>query len=243
MSCQVKMPAPLWPFGQVSLLLRAEPVSMRQWVTRAQPERVLFCVAAVGVGAGLYGVAMGCWRDALQALYTGIKLPLVILLTTLGNGLLNGMLAPLLGLNLTFRQSLMAVLTTFTIATVMLGAFSPLAAFVVWNTAPLTGATRLPSVEYGFLQLTHVVFIASAGIMGNHCLVPLLRQWSGSASVAYKALVAWLAVNLLLGSQIAWVLRPFIWDPARPVEFIGPEYLRGSFYETVFDATRRLFFP
>jgi hypothetical protein len=93
---------------------------------------------------------MGAWRDAWQALYTGIKLSLVILLTTHGHTLLNGLLAPLLGLNLTFRQS------------------------------------------------------------------------------------------LLLGSQICWVLRPFIWDPARPVEFLGPEYPRGSFYETVFEAARRL---
>jgi hypothetical protein len=77
-------------------------------------------------------------------------------------------------------------------------------------------------------------------VTGNLCLVPLLRQWSGSAVIARKVLLAWLAVNLLLGSQICWVLRPFIWDPARPVEFLGPEYLHGSFYETVFEAARRL---
>jgi hypothetical protein len=179
----------------------------------------------------------------LQALYTGVKFPLVILLTTLGNGLINGMLAPLLGLNLSFRQCLMAVLMTFTIASALLGAFSPVAAFVVWNMPPLTGATHLASPEYGFLQLTYVAFIASAGVTGNVCLLPTLRQWSGSAVVARNVLLAWLAVNLLLGSQISWVLRPFIWDPSRPVEFIGPEFLRGSFYETVFEAARRLIFP
>jgi hypothetical protein len=134
----------------------------------------------------------------------------------------------------------MTVLLTFTIAAVLLGAFSPIAAFVVWNTPPLTAATRLTSPEYGFMQLTLAVFIAFAGLTGNTCLEPLLRQWSGSAAVARNVLFAWLTVNLLLGSQICWVLRPFIWDPARPVEFLGPEYLRGSFYETVFEAARRL---
>jgi hypothetical protein len=146
----------------------------------------------------------------------------------------------LLGLNLNFRQCLLAILLTFAIAAVMLGGLSPIAAFVVWNTPPLAAATRLVAPEYGLLQLTHVAFIAFAGVTGNLCLVPLLRQWSGSAVIARKVLLAWLAVNLLLGSQICWVLRPFIWDPARPVEFLGPEYLHGSFYETVFEAARRL---
>ena len=31
-----------------------------------------------------------------------------------------------------------------------------------------------------------------------------------------------------------------IWDPARPVEFTGPEYFRGSFYKSVFGALRRV---
>jgi len=234
------IPASAWNPSETCLLLQAKPAVIGGWVTRWQPARVWFCVAAVVVGAGLYGAAMGSWRDALQALYTGIKLPLVILLTTLGNGLLNGMLAPLLGLNLGFRQSLMVVLMTFAITAVILGALSPVAAFIVWNTPPLTGMTRLSSVEYGFLQLTLVVFIAFAGVTGNRALVPLLREWSGSARTARCVLLAWLTVNLLLGSQICWVLRPFIWDPSRPVEFIGPEYLRGSFYETVFNAVRQL---
>jgi len=228
------------PPNQISVLLRAQPASLQDWLKHWRTQRVFWCMAMVVMGAGLYGAVMGAWRDAWQALYTGIKLPLVILLTTLGNTLLNGMLAPLLGLNLTFRQSLLMVQMTFTIAAVMLGAFSPIAAFVVWNTPPLTAATRLVSPEYGMLQLTLVAFIAYAGVTGNLCLMPLLRQLSGSATVARNVLLSWLAVNLLLGSQICWVLRPFIWDPARPVEFLGPEYLRGSFYETVFEAVRRL---
>lgn len=222
------------------MLLRAQPATLVDWLKRWRTQRLTWCVTIIIIGAGLYGAVMGAWRDVLQGLYTGIKLPLVILLTTLGNTLLNGMLAPLLGLNLTFRQSLLIVLMTFAIAAVMLGALSPVAAFIVWNTPPLTAATRLASAEYGLLQLTLVIFIAYAGVSGNLCLMPLLRQWSGSSFVARNVLLAWLAVNLLLGSQICWVLRPFIWDPARPVEFLGPEYLRGSFYETVFEAARRL---
>ena len=128
---------------------------------------IAFCVVAIVAGAGTYGAVMGSWSTPLQAFYAGIKLPLVILLTTLGNGLLNGMLAPLLGLNVSFRQSLLVVLMTFAIASLILGALSPVALFVVWNTPPLTAGTHESSPEYGFLQLTLAVFVAYAGIVGN----------------------------------------------------------------------------
>lgn len=226
----------------IGAFLRAEPERFHEWVMRRQGNLVGFCVVAIVVGAGSYGAVMGCWRDATQALYTGIKLPLVILLTTLGNGLLNGMLAPLLGLNVTFRQSLAVVLMSFAVTAMVLGALSPVALFIVWNTPPLTAGTKLSSPEYALLQLTLAVFVALAGVLGNVRLVPLLRQWAGSPAIARNVLLAWLAGNLFLGSQISWVLRPFIWEANRPVEFIGRDCFQGSFFETVFEAARRLIF-
>lgn len=240
MNAGVHTPTSSWDLRQVRLLLQAEPAWLGAWASAQRAGSAAWCVSAICVGAGLYGAAMGLWRDPWQALYTGIKLPLVIVLTTLGNGLLNGMLAPLLGLNLGFRQSLVLVLISFAIASIILGALSPVALFVVWNTPPLTADTRLSSPEYGVLQLTLTGFIAMAGILGNLRLLPLLRQFTNKAAVARRVLLAWLAGNLFLGSQICWVLRPFIWDPAGPVEFIGRQYFRGSFYETVFEAARRL---
>ena len=228
--------------GSVDDFLRVGPECLREWVVFRQPRLLRFCAVAIVIGAGLYGAAMGCWRDSWQALYTGIKLPLVMLLTTLGNGLLNGMLAPLLGLNVPFRQSLAMVLTSFAVAAIVLGAFSPVVLFVVWNTPPLTAGTKLSSPEYGFLQLTLAAFIALAGVLGNVRLLPLLRQWTRKPAAARNVLLAWLAVNLFLGSQVSWVLRPFIWDPSRPVEFVGREYLRGSFFETIFNAVCKLIF-
>lgn len=228
--------------NSVGVFLRAGPECFHEWVAHRQLNLTAFCVTAIVIGAGSYGLVMGSWRDPLQALYTGIKLPLVILLTTLGNGLLNGMLAPLLGLNVNFRQSLTVVLMSFAVAAIVLGALSPVAWFVVWNTPPLTAGTTSSSPEYGFMQLTLAVFVALAGVIGNVRLLPLLRQWTGSAATARNVLLAWLAGNLFLGSQISWVLRPFIWDAKRPVEFIGPEHFQGSFFETIFNAVCRLVF-
>src|SRR5258708_306057 len=108
-------------FVQVPALVRAVPSTLRDWLERPRPHRAAFCVLTIVLGAGMYGAVMGWWRSPLQALFTGIKLPLLILLTTLGNALLNAMLAPLLGLNLSGRQCLTVILMTFAIAAVMLG--------------------------------------------------------------------------------------------------------------------------
>lgn len=224
----------------VGEFLRAEAENTRGWILGHTSGLVWFCALAIAIGAGLYGAAIGSWREPLQALYTGIKLPLAILLTTLGNGLLNGMLAPLLGLNVTLRQSLALVLFGFAITALILGALSPVAWFMVWNTPPLNAATQLSSPEYGFLQLTLTGFVALAGITGCVRLWPLLCDWAKSRTVAGNVLGAWLMTNLFLGSQVCWVLRPFIWDPAGPPRFLGREYLRGSFFETVFAAACRL---
>src|SRR6266480_4914652 len=106
--------------------LRADSRRLQEWTVESQTELVRLCLLAIVLGAGVYGAVIGCWWAPLQALYVAIKLPLLILLTTLGNGLLNGMLAPLLGLNITFRQSLTSVLISFAIASAILAALSPL---------------------------------------------------------------------------------------------------------------------
>ena len=142
--------------------IRADASVFREWMARRRLGLFWVCLGSIVVGAGLYGAVMGAWRDAAQGFYTAVKLPLVLLLTTLGNGLLNAMLAPLLGLNITFRQSFVLVLISFSIAAIVLGALAPVALFIVWNTPALTGQTTLVSREYGFLQLTLAFFVGVA---------------------------------------------------------------------------------
>ena len=225
---------------QIPVLLRGELEPVRRWTQEWAGTRARLYVAVILLGAGVYGFSMGWWRSPLQALYTALKLPLVILLTTAGNAMLNGMLAPLLGLNINFRQSLSVVLISFTIAAAIMGAFSPPVFFLVWNTPPASASSNLPSLAYSFMQLSHVALIAFAGVAANVRLFPLLQSLGQSTAVAYKVLFAWLAGNLLLGSQICWVLRPFIGPPEMKVQFLGRHPFQGSLYETVFEAARHL---
>jgi len=225
---------------QIPTLLGGQPDALKAWAARWEPSRVLGYVAMIFAGAGLYGAAMGYWRSPIQAGYNVVKVPLVILTTTLGTALINGMLAPFLGLNRGFRQALMLVLMSFTIAAAILGSFAPIVFFIVWNTPSLAGQTQVPLAAYNFVQLTQVVVIAFAGAAANVRLFRLLHSLSGSSRVALKILFAWLVGNLFLGSQLCWILRPLIGSPVLPVEFIRPNAFQGNFYETVFHAIGHL---
>ena len=220
---------------ELSVLLRGEVASLEAWSAQWHPQRILTHLGVIVVGAGLYGAAMGCWRDPVQALYTAIKFPLIILLTATGNALLNAMLAPLLGLNISFRQSFLAILMSFTIAGAILGSFAPIMAFVIWNSPPISLHPHGSSGPYSFILLTAVLVITFAGMTSNLRLLQLLRHLSGERrSVAFRVLIAWMMGNLFFGSQLSWILRPFIGSPGLPVQFLRHDALKGNFYETIF---------
>jgi hypothetical protein len=226
----------------IATLLRGEAEALQGWLQGGDAFRLARELGVILIGTSCYGAAMGWWRSPEQAMFVAIKFPLIILLTTLGNALLNAMLAPLLGLNLTFRQSLRTILMSFTISAAILGAFSPLVAFMVWNAPPLTTDTTHSTV-YGFIKLTHVLVIAFAGIVGNARMFQLLVSLAGgNRRVAWRVQFAWLAVNLFLGSQLSWILRPFIGAPFLPVQFLRPHIaLEGNFYENIFHTVLQFF--
>jgi hypothetical protein len=62
--------------------------------------------------------------------------------------------------------------------------------------------------------LTHVAAIAYAGVAGNVRLLQLLRVLHGGTNgLAGRVLLAWLAGNLLVGTQVSWIISPFIGSP------------------------------
>ena len=223
----------------MDLLLRGKLGPLAAWTEHWNTRRFWLHIAVIVMGAGLYGAAMGCWRDPQQALYVAVKFPLILLLTVIGNALLNGMLAPLLGLNIPFRRSFSAILMSFAIASAILGAFSPIMAFWIWNAPTMTSASA--GTVYSFMLLAHVTVIALAGVTGNVRLFQLLEKLGGSQATAWRVLLAWLAGNLFLGSQLCWILRPFIGSPNLPVEFLRQTAFQGNFYEAVFHSLTTIF--
>ena len=109
----------------------------------------------------------------------------------------------------------------------------PLAAFLAWNVPPLVSAREHSGAVYGLVKLVHVGVIAFAGVASNLRLLQLLRALSPTAAVARRVLAAWLAGNLFLGSQLTWILRPFIGSPDLPVQFLRDGAFAGNFYENL----------
>jgi len=238
-------PSPL-PAGRIDGLLRNNDVVMAAWLERWNLGQTLRQAGIIVLGAGAFGAAMGSWRAPEQALWSGLKLPGILLATSAGNVLINGMLAPLLGIRLRLHAATAAVLTSFSLAALMLGAFSPLMLFLSWNLPPPVPGVAVTVAARSVMLLSLVGMVAFAGVTANVRLLGLIRRLAPGRSAALLLLFSWLTVNLLVGSQLSWIARPFIGKADIPVRFLDPHAFEGSFFEELAHTAGELwthFFP
>jgi hypothetical protein len=144
----------------------------------------------------------------------------------------------LLGLNIRFYQSFSAIAMSFTVTAAILGAFSPVIAFLVWNAPGMS--SKMSGSAYSIILLAHVLTIALAGTTGNLRLFQLLLSFNSQRAAALRVLGAWLTGNLFLGTQLTWIFRPFIGSPGLPVQFLRPDAFHGNFYEAIFRAIHHI---
>ena len=201
------------------------------WLDAPTSRRVASVALTACAGLAAYGFTVGFWRDPVMGLYVAVKLPLLVALTLGCNGLLNGLLGLLLGTGLGFRQSLLALLSSFALAALILGSLAPVTFFLTLN-APLPTAASAASAHAAYLVI-HTVLIGFAGITANLHLHRLLATRAPTAAVATATLLAWLGGNAFLGAQFSWILRPFFGSPGLKVEFLRPHPMVGNFYQAV----------
>ncbi len=207
------------------------------WLDAPTPRRVASVALTACAGLAIYGFTVGFWRDPVMGAYVAVKLPLLVALTLGCNGLLNGLLGLLLGTGLGFRQSLLALLSSFALAALILGSLAPVTFFLAWN-APPPSAPGAANAHATYL-VAHTALIGFAGITANLHLHRLLAVKAPTAAAATATLLAWLAGNGFLGAQFSWILRPFFGTPRLKVQFLRPDPFDGNFYETVWNATNR----
>jgi len=133
-----------------------------------------------------YGFTIGVWRDPLQGVYAGLKFPLVVILATLFNGFINGMLGKLYGASLSLHEAMRAISTSFIIASILLGSLSPVFLFLAMSAPPLGSAGG--NDAYALILLGHVAAIAVAGIVANLRLYSLIRSATADNSSARRVL-------------------------------------------------------
>ncbi len=201
------------------------------------PRKIAKTAGIMALALAAYGFSTGFWRSPEMGLYVAVKMPLLVACTLGCNGILNGLLGLLLG-GLGFRESLLALLSTFAAAALILGSLAPVT-FMMALDAPTPDSPQAASAHAGYLVF-HVLLIAVAGIVGTLTLRRILTDRCAGPGIARITLLSWLAGNGFLGAQFSWILRPFFGSPDLEVAFLRDDPMRGSFHETVWYSLRKM---
>jgi hypothetical protein len=190
------------------------------------------------MGGFLYGAVMGAFggfagQRLLQVLFSGLKVPLLILasfaLTLPSFFVLN----TLLGLRRDFPQALRAVVASQAAMAIVLAALAPYTA--VWYCS--TG-------HYHHATLFNGLMFATACFAARW---PLKRRYQPliDRNPRHRTMLTlWLVLYVFVAIQMAWILRPFIGDPERPTTFFREDTWGNAYLvvgKLIWDAIARLF--
>ncbi|WP_237170637.1 hypothetical protein [Paludisphaera borealis] len=170
-------------------------------------------LAVVVVFGTFYGAVMGAYGglDAdrpWQMLYSGLKVPLLLTSAFLLSLPTFFVLNTLLGLRADFPRVARALVSTQAGLTVVLASLAPITAF-----AYISGISYQPAILFNALMF------GTASVSAQSLLRREYRELIIRDPAHRVMLRAWLVVYVFVGVQMGWVLRPFIGDPGRPVQF------------------------
>ena len=201
---------------------------------------LLFCLLWLFGGLFVYGFAIGLWRAPLQAWYGAIKTPVLMAVTLSGTAVANWMMASLLGVSMSFRQTLVIQLMGYVVLVTILLSLVPLAFFVDFTVPSPLGSGAL--VGHAVVTIFQVLAVAGAGVAAHVRLYHLILHACHNRSIATLVLLVWMANNLFLGSHLSWYFRPFIGNPSIPVEFFSNQaFVEGSFWGDLSEKASRLY--
>jgi hypothetical protein len=172
----------------------------------------------LAVACGLfYGAVMGTYSGLApgrfhQLLYSGVKVPLLLLVTFLLCLPSFFVINTVAGLREDFAQVLRAVVGAQSCVTVVLASLAPFT--VIWYLS--CGDYRLAILFNAFM---FGLAALAAQVVVRRYYGPLVRR-----SPRHRLLLrAWFVLYAFVGIQMGWVLRPFIGAPQVPVAFFRSE--------------------
>ncbi len=176
-----------------------------------------------------YGIVMGFFAGRpRQALYSGTKVPLLLVISTLICLPNFFMLNTVLGLRDDFAAASRGILSSQGTVAACLMAL-----------APVTALGYASSSHYPFATVLNGAMFAVASIAGQMCLVRHYRPLIARNPRHRVTLRAWLVLYIFVAVQLAWILRPFIGAPSMRVRFLRPDAW-GNAYVHVADAVWKL---
>ena len=147
-------------------------------------------------------------------LLAALKIPLLFLLTLLICAIALYILNLAYGMQLHFMPSMTLMLFALAGTGVMLLVFAPISMLFTVVTS-----------SYHFMKLLHVLVFIIAGVFGVRILGEGLKSMNSTADAeqenaqkgnARMVLLSWLLLYCLVGSQLAWTLKPFLGTPYLP---------------------------
>ncbi|MFT5187953.1 MAG: hypothetical protein ACI957_000971 [Verrucomicrobiales bacterium] len=210
--------------------------------------------------ASFYGLCLGLFAlsarespDARFMLAAGLKLPILILGSTAVTLPSLYVFLALFDVPLRFKQVLVGMLAANTIFATVIASMGPILAFF-----------SLSSQSYPFILLLNVVICGFGGLLGMRMVIKTLNAASPPAVVekqvepsqdemnegtegakdgpsvpkpvsGWRGIIGvWMVLYVFVGTQLAWILRPFIGQPDSP--FVWFRGKSGGFVDTVIRA-------
>ncbi|MFX1561500.1 MAG: hypothetical protein ACFFBL_12995 [Promethearchaeota archaeon] len=177
----------------------------------------------------LYGAVMGIYAGGTQILYDAIKVPMLLIITLYVSLPTYYVLNGILGGELSLRQMAVLFMVGVTVMAIMMIAFLPVTLFFTLTTPERTFAT------YAFTVLLNVLFFALAGLTAVNYLLNGFSRIHGENKKWVPAMMIGSIVLAFVGTQLAWVLRPYFHVS---LEFLRPP--SGNFYIALFELIARL---
>jgi hypothetical protein len=169
-----------------------------------------------------YGACMGTFAyepvRSMLMLYSAMKIPILIVLTTLVCLPAFFVLNTAAGVRDDFGKALRAVLSAQGAFTVTLAGLAPVVMFIY-----TTG------VNHRFALLTNGAIFLGATIVAQVVLWARYRRLIAANRVHVAMMASWMLLYGFVAVQMAWMLRPFVGDPAKPVTFLREEPFTNAY--------------
>ncbi|MEW6348937.1 MAG: actin-binding WH2 domain-containing protein [Thermodesulfobacteriota bacterium] len=207
------------------LLHRRELVFERIATSQDLGPMIRYFLGFSALFSAIYGSTLGFYSLNLQILLSAVKCPMLLLGTMAVCLPALFTFNVLLGSKLSFKQTTaMLSITTYLIATVLV------------SLAPIELFFMISTEGKHFVLLLNVAAFGISGVFGVKML------WGGMDYVIQRAgypvnrriIEIWSLIYMFVGTQLAWILRPFLGTPGEVVLY---RKLGGNFYQAVFQAT------